>query len=210
MIGSEFVTGLIAILIGYLLGSIPTAYIVTRIKTGKDIRQLGGGNVGGLNTYKEVGRLAGIIVAAVDCGKGAATVAITYYALRLNQPYVLISACGAILGHNWMVWLKCTGGKGMGAAFGAMLIVLPVYGHTKELLIFIGIVLLPLLLTQNVALSMGIGLLALPFLSWLSMHSGQFVIWTLVVGLIIAVKFTPTALAALAKSKNLKDFIKGH
>jgi glycerol-3-phosphate acyltransferase PlsY len=45
----------VALVIGYLLGSIPTAYIVTRLATGKDIRQLGGGNVGGLNTFLEVG-----------------------------------------------------------------------------------------------------------------------------------------------------------
>jgi len=46
----------IAIIIGYLLGSIPTAYLVTRLVKGKDIRQLGGGNVGGLNVLREVGR----------------------------------------------------------------------------------------------------------------------------------------------------------
>ena len=55
MIGNELFTILIVVIIGYFLGSIPTAYIVTRLKTGKDIRALGGGNIGGLNTYKEVG-----------------------------------------------------------------------------------------------------------------------------------------------------------
>ena len=55
MIVNEFLTVLIVIIIGYFLGSIPTAYIATRLKTGKDIRKLGGGNVGGLNTFKEVG-----------------------------------------------------------------------------------------------------------------------------------------------------------
>ncbi len=48
------VNEIIAIALGYLLGSIPAAYIATRVATGKDIRQLGGGNVGGLNTYREV------------------------------------------------------------------------------------------------------------------------------------------------------------
>jgi glycerol-3-phosphate acyltransferase PlsY len=183
---------------------------VTRWKTGKDIRKLGGGNVGGLNTYKEVGIVPAIIVAIVDLGKGAATVAITRYGLHLQETYVLISATGAVMGHNWMPWLKFSGGKGMGADIGALFVIMPAYGYLKELWIFLGIVLVPLLATRNVALSMGIGLVALPFIGWLSIHSGLFVTWSLVTGLIIAAKFAPTALAAIAKSSNLKDFIKGH
>ena len=49
------ISEIIAVVLGYLLGSIPTAYIVTRLTTGKDIRQVGGGNVDGLNTFREVG-----------------------------------------------------------------------------------------------------------------------------------------------------------
>jgi len=114
-----------------------------------------------------------------------------------------------VVGHNWMPWLKFTGGKGMGADVGALFVILITYGHLKELWIFLGIILVPLLLTRNVALSMGIGLVALPFLSWLSLRSGLYVVWTLVTGLIIAAKFAPTAIAAVARSKNLGDFVKG-
>ncbi|OGN89201.1 MAG: hypothetical protein A2Z74_02900 [Chloroflexi bacterium RBG_13_46_9] len=209
MIINDFVTGLIAFLIGYILGSIPTAYLVTRWKTGKDIRKLGGGNVGGLNTFKEVGILPAIIVTLVDIGKGAAVIAITYYTLDLEQVFVLVSAVGAVAGHNWMPWLKFTGGKGMGAAVGALVMIMPIYGWTLELAIFGGIVVIPLLLTRNVALSMGLGLVSLPFLGWLSMHSGLFVIWSLVVGIIIAIKFASTAAGVIAKSTGIKDFIKG-
>lgn len=209
MIVNDFVTGLIAFLIGYILGSIPTAYLVTRWKTGKDIRKMGGGNVGGLNTFKEVGILPAIIVTLVDIGKGAAVIAITYYALDLEQVFVLVSAVGAVAGHNWMPWLKFTGGKGMGAAVGALVMIMPIYGWTLELAIFGGIVVIPLLLTRNVALSMGLGLVALPFLGWLSMHSGLFVIWSLVVGIIIAIKFASTAAGVIAKSSGIMDFIKG-
>ena len=82
-------------------------------------------------------------------------------------------------------------------------------GWTLELAIFGGIVVIPLLLTRNVALSMGLGLVALPFLGWLSMHSGLFVIWSLVVGIIIAIKFASTAIGVIAKSTSIRDFIKG-
>jgi glycerol-3-phosphate acyltransferase PlsY len=210
MIVNEFLTVLIVIIIGYFLGSIPTAYIVTRLKTGKDIRKLGGGNVGGLNTFKEVGLVPAVIVMLIDIGKGAAAVVITHWALRLDRPHVLIAAIAAVIGHNWMVWLKFNGGKGMGVTAGALVIIMSVFGYTSELAIILGIVLIPLLLTRNIALSMGIALLVLPFLFWLGgTHSGILVIWSVVMGLIIAAKFTPTALRALAKTKNIKDFIKG-
>jgi glycerol-3-phosphate acyltransferase PlsY len=211
MIVNEFLTVLIVIIIGYFLGSIPTAYIVTRLKTGKDIRKLGGGNVGGLNTLKEVGLIPAIIVTLIDISKGAAVVAITHWALRLDRPYVLLAAIATIIGHNWMVWLKFNGGKGMGASIGVLVIIMPIYGYSLGLAIFSVIVAIPLLLTSNIALSMGLGLLSLPFIFWLGgTHSGMLVIWSVVMGLIIAAKFTPTALRALAKTKNIKDFIKGN
>ena len=211
MIVNEFLTVLIVIIIGYFLGSIPTAYIVTRLKTGKDIRKLGGGNVGGLNTLKEVGLIPAIIGTLIDISKGAAVVAITHWALRLDRPYVLLAALATIIGHNWMVWLKFNGGKGMGASIGVLVIIMPIYGYSLGLAIFSVIVAIPLLLTSNIALSMGLGLLSLPFIFWLGgTHSGMLVIWSVVIGLIIAGKFTPTALRALAKTKNIKDFIKGN
>ena len=60
----------------YLLGSIPTAYLVVRFTTREDIRYLGDGNVGVKNTYESVGKLAGFTVAAVNIGKGILTVAV--------------------------------------------------------------------------------------------------------------------------------------
>jgi len=210
MIVNEFVTGIIAILIGYFLGSIPSAYIFTRMKTGKDIRQLGGGNVGGYNTLKEAGILPAIGVGIVDLGKGAAAVAIAHWALHLDKPYVLAAAIGAVIGHNWMVWLKFKGGRGMGATIGALAVIMSIYGYVvPEFLIFLGIVLVLLVITRNVALSMGIGLVILPFIAWLGMGDGMFVIWSVVVGLTIAAKFVPTAIEVISKSTGIRDFIRG-
>ena len=88
MIGNWVLTTLIVVVIGYFIGSIPTAYLATRLKTGQDIRKLGGGNVGGLNTYKEVGLVPALIVALIDIAKGAAVAAIAYWPLHLDQPLV--------------------------------------------------------------------------------------------------------------------------
>jgi len=211
MIVNEFVSGIIVLLIGYLLGSIPSAYIFTRLATGKDIRQIGGGNVGGYNTYLEAGALPAIGATVVDLGKGAAAVAIAHWALNLDKPYVLIAAIGVVIGHNWMVWLKFKGGRGMGATIGALAVIMPLYGYfLPEFVILLGIIVVLLAITRNVALSMGIGLLALPFIAWLSMHSGLFVVWSVVLGIIIAAKFAPTAISVIAQSTGIKDFIRGH
>lgn len=210
MIVNDILTGFIAIIIGYLLGSIPSAYIATRLAKGKDIRLLGGGNVGGLNVFREVGPWPALAAGIVDFGKGAAAVAIAYWLLALPPLFVLLAGLASVVGHNWMVFLKFSGGKGMGATFGALAVLLPVYGYWQGLLILVGIILIPFIITRNVALSMGIGLLSLPFITWLGMKSGIGTIIAVIVGLVIGIKFLPTARAALAKSKTKKDFIFDH
>ncbi|MBL7125355.1 MAG: glycerol-3-phosphate acyltransferase, partial [Dehalococcoidales bacterium] len=107
------INGIIAVVLGYLLGSIPSAYIATRVATGKDVRQLGGGNVGGLNVYREVGAVPALAAGIADVGKGAAAVAIAQWLLDVSLPFILLTALAAVAGHNWMVFLKFSGGKGM-------------------------------------------------------------------------------------------------
>jgi len=199
--------GILAVVLGYLLGSIPTAYIVTRLAKGEDVRRLGGGNVGGLNVLREVGLLPAAVVAIVDLGKGVAAVAIAYWLLDVSLPFVLAAAVAAVVGHNWMLFLKFSGGKGMGAAIGGLFVLLPIYGYPLGLAFFFAVVLILFVITRNVALSMGVGLLSLPFIFWLGMHSGAFVIYSVVLGLVILGKFIPTAIAAMARNRNVKGFI---
>jgi hypothetical protein len=97
----------------------------------------------------------------------------------------------------------------MGTTFGALAVLLPVYGYWYGLLIFLAVIIVPFIITRNVALSMGTGLVALPFIAWLGMQSGPFVIWSIAIGIIIAIKFLPTARAAWAKAETKKDFIFG-
>ncbi|NQT31541.1 MAG: glycerol-3-phosphate acyltransferase [Deltaproteobacteria bacterium] len=205
------VYGIVAVVLGYLLGSIPTAYIVTRLVRGKDVRQLGGGNVGGLNVYREVGFLPAAVVAIVDLGKGAAAVAIAYWLLDLSLAFVLAVALAAVVGHNWMLFLKFSGGKGMGPAIGGLFVLLPIYGYPLGLAFFFAVVFILFIITRNVALSMGVGLLSLPFIAWLGMNSipeqTEFIIYSVALGLIILAKFTPTAIAAVARTRSVKGFV---
>ena len=210
MTAGEIVSIVVAVVIGYLLGSIPSAYIAVRLVKGKDIRQIGGGNVGGLNTYREVGAIPALFVGIVDIGKGVAAVAIAYWLFQLPQLYVLLVGLAAVIGHNWMIFLKFSGGKGMGTTIGVLSFLMPVYGYWLGLVIFLGIILIPIIITHNVALSLFIGLVCLPFITWLGMKSGPLTAWSIVIGVLIGLRFLPTARAALAKSKDKKDFVFDH
>lgn len=206
MIGNE----ILAIVIGYLLGSIPSAYIAARVVKGKDIRQIGSSNIGAVNTFREVGIKAGLAVTITDIGKGTAAVAIAYWLLDVPQLFVLAAALAAIVGHNWMVFLKFSGGKGMATTIGALAALLPLYGYWPGLLIFFVIIAMPLIITRNIALSMAIGLVSLPFITWLGMKSGPLIAWSIVIGILIGLKFLPTARAAWAKAENKRDFFFEH
>lgn len=198
--------GIIAIVTGYLLGAIPSAYIVVRLLKGKDIRQLGSGTVGSFNTYRQAGAKAGIAVAIADIGKGAATIVIAHHVLGVTLPFVLAAGFAVVVGHMWMPFLKFRGGMGMGTAIGTMATLLALHQHWHQLFIFIGIIGASLLITRNIALSAGMALLALPIILWVGMKSMPFTILAAVIFLIIWLKFLPTARAAWARTKNKRDF----
>lgn len=203
------VNEIIAVVLGYLLGSIPSAYIATRIATGKDIRQMGGGNVGGLNTLKEVGAKPALAVGIVDLGKGAVAVAIAYWLLDVSQLFVMLAGLAAVIGHMWMVFLKFSGGKGMLTTFGALAVLMPVYGYWYGFLIFLAVIIVPFVITRNIALAMGIGILFLPLIVWLITQSELATTLAITIGVLIAIKFLPTARAAWGKAETRKDFIFG-
>lgn len=107
----------LGILISYLVGSIPWAYIFGRLLKGIDIRQFGSGNVGATNALRVLGRGPGIVVLVLDILKGVLTVVI------LGQTEILSIVFGlcCICGHNWTVFLKFKGGKGVATTLGVLL-----------------------------------------------------------------------------------------
>jgi glycerol-3-phosphate acyltransferase PlsY len=199
MIVNEVITGIVAVIIAYLLGSINSAYIVTRLVTGKDIRQLGGGNAGGRNVFRSVGIWAAVPVAIFDMGKGTASVAIAYWLLDVplfdTNIFVLLAGIAAIAGHMWSVYLKFTGGNGLAAAIGALAILLP-----WELLIVFGIMLVLTAIIRNPVLSLNIGLLSLPVSSWFMEKELLPVLFTIVIIIMLILNFIPTARTALVKA----------
>jgi glycerol-3-phosphate acyltransferase PlsY len=116
-----------AVIISYLIGSIPTAYIFGRALKGVDIRKLGSGNVGATNALRVLGRKAGISVLAIDILKGFFAVVflgslpfLRGAALSAQTLRILLGlAC--ISGHIWTVFLRFRGGKGMATSFGVFM-----------------------------------------------------------------------------------------
>ena len=189
------VSGVIAVVIAYLLGSIPGAYIVTRLVTGKDIRKLGGGNVGARNVYQEIGLKAAIPVAIIDVGKGVGAVALAKFVLGAPSLFVVIAGLVAVAGHIWSIYLKFNGGNGLATTIGVLSLIM-----TRELLIVLGIMLVLTVITRNPVLSLNIGLLSLPVSSWFLEKSWLAVVFSFLLLLIMMLNFLPTAKAALVEA----------
>jgi len=118
---------LAAALAGYLVGTFPTADLVTRIATrGRvDIRATGSGNPGGLNAMKVVGAKWGVLVIVVDIVKGVIAGLLGW--LIGGEPGAYAGATAGIAGHIFPVWSRFRGGKGVATSGGAVLVVFPVY-----------------------------------------------------------------------------------
>lgn len=110
------------ILLSYLIGSIPTAYIFGKLSKGIDIRQHGSGNVGATNVFRVLGKGPGIIVLVIDILKGVLAVALIADLLGLTDILyrILLGLC-AVSGHNWTIFLKFKGGKGIATSFGVLI-----------------------------------------------------------------------------------------
>jgi glycerol-3-phosphate acyltransferase PlsY len=117
-------TGMIAAvaIVAYLIGSFPSAYLVGRFRAGIDVRTAGEGNVGARNVFHQVGSGWGILVFALDFGKGAAVAL-----LLVDGPAwrLVIGAVFLIVGHAYPVWLRFVGGKGLAAAGGFAAALMP-------------------------------------------------------------------------------------
>jgi glycerol-3-phosphate acyltransferase PlsY len=110
---------LLVIAIAYLLGSIPSAYIVVRLLKGLDIREVGDGRLGAAAAFRRVGFTGGTIVGLMDLTKGAAVVLLAQK-LELPLLIVLLAGLAVVMGHNWSIFLHFKGGKGALTTYGVL------------------------------------------------------------------------------------------
>jgi acyl phosphate:glycerol-3-phosphate acyltransferase len=117
------IKSIIVFIICYLIGSIPIAYILVKLKSQKDITKEGSGNVGTLNSFTVTkSKTVGITVLLLDILKGALPVYLMLFQFDFAYFAAMFGACGIILGHNFPVWLKFKGGRGLAPGAGIFLV----------------------------------------------------------------------------------------
>lgn len=112
------------ILLGYLAGSVPFAFLLAR-RAGIDVRVAGSGNVGAANVLRTTGAWRGVIVMALDVAKGALAVALALLT-HAGVTLTALTAAAAVVGHIYPVWLRFHGGKGVAVAAGVFVVLTPI------------------------------------------------------------------------------------
>lgn len=150
-------------IVSYLVGSIPFSYILAKWKTGKDLRVVGSGNVGARNLYDVTKNLPISIIAAFsDAAKGAAAVLFSSVSFPSHCDIIAGSLVFAVFGHNYPVWLKFKGGRGLATALGGFLLF-----HPLPILLFAVMWLTGyFVIRKNVHVANVTGALGTPILLW--------------------------------------------
>lgn len=119
-------------IIGYLLGSCPNGFLVSRAR-GVDIREHGSGNIGATNVLRVLGKKWGYLVFALDCLKGFLAVRLAFAFVSIGGPWAaqreiigIVAGVACILGHTFPVWLRFRGGKGVATSAGVLLGLMPI------------------------------------------------------------------------------------
>ena len=147
---------MIAVIAGYLIGSIPFALVLARRWGTADLRTIGSGNLGAANVMRVSGVAPGVLVAVLDLAKGAASVALAQR-VRPDGATAALAGFAAIMGHIYPVWLRFKGGKGVATACGVFSVLTPAV-VPPVLAIFLATV----SLTKYISLGSLLATLALP------------------------------------------------
>ena len=172
------------IAVSYLLGAIPTSFIIGKLTKKIDIREFGSGNVGAANAFRVLGIIPGIITLIIDVAKGlicASIIAAFFHRGCLAQFYNLfqiIAGTSSIIGHNWTIFLDFKGGKGVATSAGVFFAIAPI-----PILLCVAVWGICALITRYISLSSMIAAISLPiFIGVFNFRIGN-----LVFGIIAAV-----------------------
>lgn len=173
----------ILFLIGsYLLGAFPTGFLLVKLTSRRDIREVGSGSTGATNVLRYGGWKLAIPVLLIDGLKGFLP-AILATALFDDQKMTALAVLAAVIGHCYPVYLKFRGGKGVATSLGGYLYLAP-----RSLIISLGLTLILLLLFRYVSLASLAGLLSFPFWTLLTFEN-NLLFWTgLLIFLVIFIR----------------------
>lgn len=183
----------VSIVVGYFLGTIPTGYLVARMR-GVNIQEVGSGNIGATNVLRALGVVPAIIVVILDPLKGALATLIPSL-LGANAWTIALTGLAAVLGNNFNILLRLRGGKGIATSIGVFLVIDPM---TSLLCVIVG--LFTILISRYVSLGSLVGMFVLPLFV---LAGGSF----LVPHLFLAVSLT--LLAIFRHRDNIRRLLNG-
>lgn len=185
----------LVLVVAYLLGSIPFAYLAGRLN-GVDLRTVGSGNLGATNVFRTLGRSVGIAVMVLDIAKGALAVLIAQWVV--GGPWWPIAAGAlAILGHVFPVWTGFKGGKGVAVGAGALVGLVPAASG-----VLIVLWLLIVVLTRYVSVASIVCALAAAPLAWAFGAPWSYVVFIGLAGLFVIIKHRENIQRLLAGTEN--------
>jgi acyl phosphate:glycerol-3-phosphate acyltransferase len=156
---------LLTVAIGYLLGSIPSGYLLVKAFQGQDIRKTGSGNIGATNVARTSTRL-GVATLLLDALKGLLAVSVVLYWITPPPPsrttLAVVAALSAVLGHIFPVWLRFRGGKGVATGLGSFVLLAP-----KSILVMLVMFIAIIFVFRYVSLGSIIVVALFPLLAWL-------------------------------------------
>lgn len=156
----------------YLLGAIPTSWLVVRAATGKDLRTLGSGNLGATNLYRQLGWRYAVPVGLFDVAKGAVPVLVFGPRAGGGDLVPLLLGAAAVLGHVFSVFVRFKGGKGVATAAGVVLGLAP-----KAIPVALAVWAVTLWATGYVSLGSILAALALPPAVWVLQPERRGLVW---------------------------------
>ena len=184
--------GILIAVIAYLLGSVPTGYLLVKLFRHEDIRSVGSGNIGATNVMRSGGKGLGAATFLLDVLKGAAPVLIAAWIAPQLAPAIpprdleALAAVVAVLGHMFPAWLGFRGGKGVATGFGVFLIAAPL-AALASISLFAAV----LLLTRYVSLASILGAASFPLFAWFLVRGDKpapFVAAQIIVAMLIILK----------------------
>lgn len=199
----------IVAVVSYFLGSIPTGFLVAKAR-GVDIRSVGSGNIGAANTFRAVGKTAGILVLLIDALKGYLAVEASDIILNFfnvaepdREMYRIIAAIFAVLGHNYTCWLYFKGGKGIATSAGVYLALAPL-----AVLYALAAFILGFVLSRITSVGSILASIALPTAVYFTKDNWTLRVVTIALGVLALLKHRTNIKRIIAGTENRIEFKK--
>ena len=188
---------LIITILGYLIGSIPNGLIIGTKLYDVDLRQFGSKNIGATNAFRTLGLWPAVWVFLADAVKGIIAVNLSSYVL--DTPIaLLVAGIAVIAGHNWSVFLKFTGGRGVATGLGVISVLVP----KITILVFLVWAVI-VYVTRYVSLASIVAAILVPIFMWLMGEQLAYLYFGIIIALFVVVRHKPN-IARLLKGQELK------